>query len=147
MNNLRILDTDHLSLIQRGNPSIRKRLNTLNTFNPQDIAITIVTATEQIRGRINTINRADSSGELVLAYARLQDTLDDLNSIKVLEFSEDAGNIYAELVRQKIRVGTQDLRIAAITLSVNGILVTRNRKYFEKVPNLRLEDWTISENL
>ncbi|MEH2141692.1 MAG: type II toxin-antitoxin system VapC family toxin [Nostoc sp.] len=141
MNNLRILDTDHLSLIQRGNPSIRKRLN---TFNPQDIAITIVTATEQIRGRMNTINRADSSGELVLAYARLQDTLDDLNSINVLEFSEDAGSIYTELVRQKIRVGTQDLRIAAITLSVNGILVTRNRKDFEKVPNLRLEDWTIS---
>ncbi len=58
MNNLRILDTDHLSLIQRGNPFIRKRLNTVN---PQDIAITIVTATEQLRGRINTINRADSS--------------------------------------------------------------------------------------
>ncbi|MCC5643028.1 type II toxin-antitoxin system VapC family toxin [Nostoc sp. CHAB 5824] len=141
MNNLRILDTDHLSLLQRGNPSIRKRLN---IFNPQDIAITIVTATEQIRGRMNNINRADSSGELVLAYARLQDTLDDLNSINVLEFSEDAGNIYAELVKQKIRVGTQDLRIAAITLSVNGILVTRNHKDFEKVPNLRLEDWTIS---
>ncbi|MHC5611051.1 MAG: hypothetical protein ACYTXA_08530 [Nostoc sp.] len=48
------------------------------------------------------------------------------------------------MIRQIIRIGTQDLRIAAITLSVNGILVTRNRKYFEKVPNLRLEDWTIS---
>lgn len=141
MNNLRILDTDHLSLLQRGNPSIKKRLN---TFYPQDIAITIVTATEQIRGRMNTINRADSSGELVLAYAKLQDTLDDLNSINVLEFSEEAGNIYAELVKQKIRVGTQDLRIAAITLSVNGILVTRNHRDFEKVPNLSLEDWTIS---
>ncbi|MDZ8105421.1 MAG: type II toxin-antitoxin system VapC family toxin [Nostoc sp. DedQUE12a] len=127
--------------MQRGNPSIRKRLN---TFNPQDIAITIVTATEQIRGRMNTVNRAESSDKLVLAYARLQDTLEDLNSINVLEFSEDAGNIYAELVRQKIRVGTQDLCIAAITLSVNGILVTRNRKDFEKVPNLRLENWTIS---
>jgi tRNA(fMet)-specific endonuclease VapC len=61
-----------------------------------------------------------------------------------LQFSEDAGNIYAELVKQKIRVGTQDLRIAAITLSVGVILITRNRKDFEKVTNLRLEDWTIS---
>ena len=140
MNNLRILDTDHLSLLQRGNTLIRQRLN---MFNPQDIAITIVTASEQIRGRMNIISRADSSSELVLAYARLEDTLEDINSLNVLQFSEAAGNIYTEL-KTKIRVGTQDLRIAAITLSVNGILVTRNWKDFEKVPNLRLEDWTIS---
>ena len=140
MNNLRILDTDHLSLLQRGNTLIRQRLN---MFNPQDIAITIVTASEQIRERMNIISRADSSSELVLAYARLEDTLEDINSLNVLEFSEAAGNIYSEL-KTKIRVGTQDLRIAAITLSVNGILVTRNWKDFEKVPNLRLEDWSIS---
>jgi len=140
VNNLRILDTDHLSLLQRGNTLIRQRLN---MFNPQDIAITVVTASEQIRGRMNIISRADSSSELVLAYARLEDTLEDINSLNVLQFSEAAGNIYTEL-KTKIRVGTQDLRIAAITLSVNGILVTRNWKDFEKVPNLRLEDWTIS---
>ena len=140
MNNLRILDTDHLSLLQRGNTLIRQRLN---MFNPQDIAITVVTASEQIRGRMNIISRADSSSELVLAYARLEDTLEDINSLNVLQFSEAAGNIYTEL-KTKIRVGTQDLRIAAITLSVNGILVTRNWKDFEKVPNLCLEDWSIS---
>ncbi|WP_366839181.1 hypothetical protein [Nostoc sp. LPT] len=48
------------------------------------------------------------------------------------------------MIFQRIRIGTQDLRIAAITLSVNGILVTCNRKDFEKVTNLHLEDWTIS---
>ncbi len=140
MNNLRILDTDHLSLLHRGNTLIRQRLS---MFNPQDIAITIVAASEQIRGRMNIISRADSSSELVLAYARLEDTLEDINSLNVLQFSEAAGNIYTEL-KTKIRVGTQDLRIAAITLSVNGILVTRNWKDFEKVPNLCLEDWSIS---
>ena len=140
MNNLRILDTDHLSLLQRGELLV---INRLSTFNPQDIAITIVTAFEQLRGRMNIISRANSSTELILAYANLQNTLEDLNSINVLEFSENAGNIYTELFK-KIRIGSQDLRIAAIVKSVDGILITRNTKDFKKVPDLRLEDWTIS---
>lgn len=44
---------------------------------------------------------------------------------------------------QKIRIGTQDLRIAAIILSQDGILVTRNQRDFVQIPNLILEDRTI----
>ncbi|MBD2606388.1 type II toxin-antitoxin system VapC family toxin [Scytonema hofmannii FACHB-248] len=80
---------------------------------------------------------------LVSAYAKLQDTLDDFKSINVLDFTHDADTCYKDLVRQKIRVGTRDLRIAAIALSVNGIVVTRNHKDFTKIPNLTIEDWTI----
>lgn len=97
-----------------------------------------------MRGRFNVIRNTSSSDKLILAYANFQANLEFFKTINVLEFSENAGNIYSELIKQKIRVGTQDLRIAAITLSVNGILVTRNWKDFEKVPNLRLEDWSIS---
>ena len=43
-----------------------------------------------------------------------------------------------------MRVGSQDLRIAAIAIANDGILVTRNRRDFEKVPNLAIADWTIS---
>jgi len=50
---------------------------------------------------------------------------------------------YETLRQQKIRIGTQDLRIAAIVLAVKGILVTRNWKDFAKVPDLTLEDWSI----
>jgi tRNA(fMet)-specific endonuclease VapC len=49
-------------------------------------------------------------------------------------------------LRQKIRIGTQDLRIAALVMANNGILVTRNRQDFERVPGLRFEDWSI-ENI
>jgi tRNA(fMet)-specific endonuclease VapC len=44
---------------------------------------------------------------------------------------------------QKIRVGTQDLKIAAITLSHQATIVTRNYRDFSKVLNLRIEDWSI----
>jgi tRNA(fMet)-specific endonuclease VapC len=44
---------------------------------------------------------------------------------------------------QKVRVATMDLRIAAIALSRNLILLTRNSGDFSKIPNLITEDWTI----
>jgi tRNA(fMet)-specific endonuclease VapC len=41
-----------------------------------------------------------------------------------------------------VRIGSQDLKIAAIVIANQGILVTRNHQDFEKVPGLRFEDWT-----
>ena len=40
-----------------------------------------------------------------------------------------------------MRICTQDLRIAAIVLSVNSILVTSNPRDFDKVPGLVIDDW------
>lgn len=136
-----ILDTDHVSLFQQRHPVVTQRINAVN---PEDIAITIITVEEQLRGRFNVIRKASSSDTLVFAYAKLEATLEFFKNVRSLGFDEYAINYYEDLIRQRIRIGTQDLRIAAITLSMDGILVTRNRKDFEKVPNLRLEDWTIS---
>lgn len=134
-----ILDTDHFSLFQRGHPNVIRRVNSVDAEN---LALTIISAEEQIRGRLNIIRRS-SCEELVLAYSRLQDLLNDLKNINLLSFTDDANKYYKNFIEQKIRIGTRDLRIAAIALSVNGIVVTRNQRDFEKVPGLRWEDWTL----
>ena len=135
-----IIDTDHISLLQRGHPVVTQRINQVNT---DEIAVTIITAEEQLRGRLDFIRKDSAIDELVSAYARLRDTLKDYKSINLLDFNHKACSCYEDLVRQKIRIGTQDLRIAAITLSVNGILVTRNERDFARVPGIQLEDWTV----
>ena len=135
-----ILDTDHFSLLQRGNLGICKRITQIKA---EELAVTIISAEEQIRGRLSIIRRASDANELVSAYRRLKDLLDDLETINVLDFTPEASLIYDDLVCKKIRIGTRDLRIAAIALAVKRTVVTRNRRDFEKVPELKLEDWTL----
>ncbi|MFM9267977.1 type II toxin-antitoxin system VapC family toxin [Tychonema sp. BBK16] len=135
-----IFDTDHATLFQQGNPQIVQRVSAVNS---KDIAITIVTFEEQMYGRLNRIRRAKSEDEIVSAYASLRKTIDYLTDFELLDFDQDAQHYYMEFLRQKIRVGTQDLRIAAIALSKSGILLTRNRRDFEKIPGLKFEDWSL----
>jgi len=105
----------------------------------------VITVEEQMRGRLNGIRQASQSGkeeQIIFAYANLRKTVDFYREMNLLDFDRAASTRYAELSRQKIRIGTKDLRIAAIALSVDGILVTRNWRDFQRVPGLLLEDWT-----
>jgi tRNA(fMet)-specific endonuclease VapC len=138
-----ILDTDHLSLLERGDLQVKKRLQQIP---PSSVAITIVTAEEKIKGRLATINNwsgVENVERLAFAYGALQSTLEDFRSLNILPFSDSARDRYREFLQQKIRVGSHDLRIAAIALSAGGILVTSNRRDFEKIPGVRCEDWSI----
>jgi tRNA(fMet)-specific endonuclease VapC len=135
-----IFDTDHATLFQQGNPQIVQRVSAVNS---KDISITIVTFEEQMYGRLNRIRRAKSEDEVISAYASLRKTINYLTDFELLDFDRDAQHYYMEFLRQKIRVGTQDLRIAAIALSKSGILLTRNRRDFERIPGLRFEDWSV----
>ncbi|MDJ0619512.1 MAG: type II toxin-antitoxin system VapC family toxin [Calothrix sp. MO_192.B10] len=135
-----ILDTDTLSLFQRAHPLATQRVNAIPT---KQLAVTVITFEEQMYGRLNRIRRANSQESLVFAYMQLGETLEDFKTINVLDFTQEAANCYTELLRQKIRIGTQDLRIASIVISNDGTLVTRNQRDFSRVPGLQFEDWTI----
>jgi tRNA(fMet)-specific endonuclease VapC len=116
--------------------------------NAENLAVTIVTVEEVIRGRFKVIQDASKpkpsqADKLVLAYTKLWDTLDDFKNLNILKFDQNAFTIYTEFPRQKGGIGTQDLRIAAIVLANNAILVTRNNRDFSQVPDLVQEDWTI----
>lgn len=136
---LYILDTDHLSLYQRGDLKVRSRFAQIPH---QQIAITVITAEEQIRGRMAQIRAAQNESAHIQAYQWLCETLDILKDFTILTYDAKASGIYDSLRQQKLRIGTQDLRISAITLAAGATLVTRNRNDFGQVSALSLEDWT-----
>ena len=138
---LRILDTDHVSLLERKDTLV------VDKFSRSPVgktAITIITWEEQMRGRLNVIRQATSSEQRILAYTRLLSTIRFLQNFPIINFDAMADRNYIQLQTQKIRVGTQDLRIASIALSCSAVVVTRNHRDFGKVPNLMLEDWTVA---
>lgn len=135
-----VLDTDHVSLAHWGHPQIAARI--VKTL-PGELAVTIVTAQEQVQGRLAQIQQARGEKEWVLAYRLFREALLFYRTLPVLDFDERATTIFSDLRKQNTRIGTLDLRIAAIVLANGSILVTRNRRDFERVPGLEIEDWSV----
>ena len=138
-----ILDTDCISLLERQSGADYFRLkNKLDEFLPEEVVTTVITFEEQMRGWMSFLARMRSIDEQVFAYYTLKQYFDYFKTLTILEFNEKSAEIFKELKRQKIRVGTMDLKIASIAIEHNAILVSRNLSDFEQIPQLAVEDWT-----
>ena len=137
---LYVFDTDIAGFIQQEFPAIIKHIQSLSVDDK--LATTIITVNEDLSGWQAKCHRARDPLVRSWAYQKLQEALNFYCQKSVLPFDEAAARIFSQLQTQKIRVGTNDLSIAAITLSVDAILVTRNTVDFQRIPHLQLEDWT-----
>ena len=108
-----------------------------------DFALSVISFHEQVIGAHSFINRAQTNTDIARGYALLLETLNGFANAPVLPFDSRAIAIFDELRRQKVRVATMDLRIAAIAMSNNLVLLTRNAGDFSKVSGLMIEDWTV----
>lgn len=138
---LYILDTDHVSLILSNHPQV-----TANAAQHQ-IAISIVTVQELFNGWMGRINQPSQINNLPALYSKLSLTIKYLQTVEILDFTVETDQCLKNLLRanpplRKNRL-QKDMRIAAIALSLNLPIATRNRRDFELVPNLQIVDWTI----
>jgi len=141
---LYVLDTDVLSLLQRGNAAIDRRVRLCEQANDK-LATTVISVEEQLTGwysRLRDPRNAKDAKRLADVYQRLAITVKLLASADVLSFTEAAIVGSERLVKLKLNVRKNDLRIAAITLEHGGILVSRNLRDFQRVPGLIVEDWS-----
>ena len=65
--------------------------------------------------------------------------------MEILSYGDEAAQYYAELrvylEKQGTPIGSLDMLIAAHALSAGCILVTNNVKEFDRVPNLKIDNW------
>ena len=137
-----IFDTDHLSLIQRNGEEGKRILAKLAAIKDVEIAVTVITYEEQIRGRLSFLSKAKTLDRQILAYQGLQQSAKDYCSIPILPFNRSAALEYQRLRKAYPRLGTMDLKIAAIALTNNAILLTRNQSDFGQIIELQTENWS-----
>ena len=138
-----VLDTDHMSVLERHTqPGLTTLRAHLAPLPPDEVVTTIISYEEQMRGWMAYLAQSRSVAQQVIAYGRLLQHLDNYRRIPVLTFDEAAAVVFQRLRRARLRVGTMDLKIAAIVLSREALLLSKNLTDFGRVPGLQVEDWT-----
>jgi tRNA(fMet)-specific endonuclease VapC len=136
-----LLDTDHFSVFTDEREARHALLNRRLEAATEPIACSIVSVEEMLRGWLAIIHRLRDVHRQLPAYLRLAKLFDVLSDWNILLFEEAAADVFTSLRRQRIRIGTMDLKIASIALVHNALLVTTNARDFSVVPGLRHEDW------
>lgn len=134
-------DTDILSDILRGMSTVMARAALIEAANQ---VVPIVAVQEVVRGRLASIRLAEAGKgrvDLPLAYDLFEQTFRALASFQTLPYSTAADKLFLGLRKAKIRVGANDLRIAAICIVHGATLVTRNARDYAQVPGLSLDVW------
>ena len=128
-----VLDTDLLIALLRGNEEAIEKIKYIEEQG--EVYITSITSYELYKGVYLSSNPTKN----LIQVNNL------LNNIKILYFdlesSKISAKIYSYLKKKGVLTNIMDQMIAAITISKNENLTTRNLKHYTNIPNLRIESW------
>lgn len=128
-----MLDTNICIYIHRQKPpSVLARFDSLK---PGQAVISVITWGELLHGAAKS-QKTKQVLSLLIEFSAL---------IPVLPMPPESGNTYgqarADLEKCGLIIGNNDLWIAAHALAENLTLVTNNTREFERIPNLKIENW------
>lgn len=138
-----LIDTDHATFLkypesERG----RRFVERLEAVPPAEvIGVTIVTVEERMRGWLAVLAKERTAIRQVVGYRELSRLFEFYQEFEIAPFDEAAAGIFDDLRGQRLRIGTMDLKIAAIALAQNAVLLSANLSDFKRVPGLRVENW------
>jgi tRNA(fMet)-specific endonuclease VapC len=112
-------------------------LENIQNTNPNNIKIPSIVKAELLYGAEKSQHKAKN----------LTNINRFLEPFEIISFDDDCSIIYskirATLELKGTVIGPNDYIIAATTLAKNGILVTNNTKEFDRIKNLKLENWIL----
>ena len=128
---MRLLDTDTCIAILRGNEAVIER----RAATSEDVATTWITAAELHYGAAKSKAR-EKNRALVTTF---------LATLPVLGLDEASVQIFGEakalLERQGQRLADADLLIGAIAVAQRATVVSGNRRHYERIPGVTVENW------
>lgn len=141
-----LLDTDYAVLLQwERNPALARLIARMAERSPEEFYFPIIAFHEQMLGANAYISRAKSSEQVVRGYQMLHRILSDFSRAQVLPFDYAAMQVFQDFRKRRLRVATMDLRIGAIALSRQMTVLTRNLADFNRIPGVKVEDWTTAK--
>jgi len=139
---MKVLDSDHVSILARDDTEVSDRLwQRLRQLPDEEFVVTAVTLEEQTRGWLAAIRKQKDVTQQVRFYDRLIELFRFYRNWRIIRFDDPAAAEFKRLRQERVRIGTQDLKIASICLIHDATLLSSNLRDFELVPDLRVEDW------
>ncbi|MBE0664135.1 MAG: type II toxin-antitoxin system VapC family toxin [Bacteroidales bacterium] len=129
-----LIDTDILSYYFKGNPKVIDHFEA-NLEHFDFIEISLITYYEIASGLL-----AKKAFKLLESFEQF------VNDNKIIPLTQKSSRISAELYSSLRQTGNIiddiDLLIAGVAIENELTLVTNNHKYFSRIPNLNIENWT-----
>ena len=90
-----------------------------------------------------TLSRPLTGTAHIQAYAHLIAALQMVHLFPIVPFDQACETQFQQLRASDPRIGTRDLKIAAVALANSLTLLSRNRRDFGRIPGLMLDDWSV----
>ncbi len=138
-----LLDTTTITHLRNGHVQVvANYLLHSASHSGHTVAVAAVNVEEVLAGRLNYLSRARIPADEVAGSRHLTRDVLLLASFPLIAVTDAAVHRYDTLRRMKRNVGRNDLRLAALALELDAIVVTDNVRDFGRVPGLLWVDWT-----
>jgi tRNA(fMet)-specific endonuclease VapC len=126
-----VLDTDVVIELLRGNERVIER----RRQTKDRVVTTWMVASELYYGAAKSLH-PDENRKVVGDFLAMTDVL-EMDEAAARQF----GSLKADLEREGQRLADADLLIAAAAIARNAVLITGNRRHYDRINDLAIEDW------